>query len=401
MLHQPLNLDAHPLEIIERDFQGLYSGELGLSSIEGGQTAANTALNNLDITRYAEDRSEVLPREKRGATVLSPYIRHNILTLQQVFDSVQGAPVKDREKFRDELFWQEYARHLYARLGTRLFTNLRFDVERTKEGEGWNRELLCINTVLQELETDGWLVNQTRMWLASDWTVRNNKGWIHGQEKMYRQLIDGSRAANLLGWQWTVGAGTGKPYGFSRWQVEKRAPGLCHKCPLKKACPIENFPEEGTPDHLPKDSLIDFDPDPVRTAGPLTPIKLRQPKYVLLSIESLGDNDAALQANPNIPVVFVFNEGALKKLKLSSRRIGFYIETLQDLHKRRDLQVFMGDPYEFATENDVAITFAPVPSFKKFKSLAEVHPFPWLRAPHAGTVRSYTSWRQKIDKNRR
>ena len=163
MSHQPLNLDAHPLEIIERDFQGLYSGELGLSSIKGGQTAANTALNKLDITRYADDRSEVLPREKRGATVLSPYIRHNILTLQQVFDHVAGAPFKDREKFRDELFWQEYARHLYARLGTRLFTNLRFDVERTKEGEGWNRELLCINTVLQELETDGWLVNQTRV----------------------------------------------------------------------------------------------------------------------------------------------------------------------------------------------------------------------------------------------
>ena len=60
----------------------------------------------------------------------------------------------------------------------------------------------------------------------------------------------------------------------------------------------------------------------------------------------------------------------------------------------------MGHPYEFATENDVAVTFAPVPSFKKFKSLVEVHPFPWLRAPHAGTVRSYTSWRQKIDKYR-
>ena len=52
----------------------------------------------------------------------------------------------------------------------------------------------------------------------------------------------------------------------------------------------------------------------------------------------------------------------------------------------------------FATQNDVAVTFAPVPSFKRFKSLADVHPVPWLRAPHAGTVRSYTSWRQKIDK---
>ena len=122
MSHQPLNLDAHPLEIIERDFQGLYSGELGLSSIKGGQTAANTALNNLDITRYADDRSEVFPREKRGASVLSPYIRHNILTLQQVFDHVASAPFKDREKFRDELFWQEYARHLYALSTTRRTT---------------------------------------------------------------------------------------------------------------------------------------------------------------------------------------------------------------------------------------------------------------------------------------
>jgi len=51
-----------------------------------------------------------LPEEKRGASVLSPYIRHNILTLPQVYGAVKGAPFKDREKFRDELYWQEYSR---------------------------------------------------------------------------------------------------------------------------------------------------------------------------------------------------------------------------------------------------------------------------------------------------
>jgi deoxyribodipyrimidine photo-lyase len=79
----------------------------------------------------------------------------------------------------------------------------------------------CIDEVVSELEGDGWLVNQTRMWLASHWTVRNSVGWLHGQERMHRELIDGSRAANLLGWQWTVGAGTGKPYGFAKWQVSE------------------------------------------------------------------------------------------------------------------------------------------------------------------------------------
>ena len=114
---------------------------------------------------------------------------------------------------------------------------------------------------------------------------------------------------------------------------------------------------------------------------------------MLLTIDSLGDADAAMVANPDLPAVFVFNKPALKKLQLSSRRIGFYIQTLQYLATRRELQVYLGDPYQFATENSVAVTYAPVPSFKKFTNLAQVHPYPWLKAPHAGSVRSFSSWR--------
>ena len=393
-----IDITESVLQIIEGHFQGLYSGALGVSSIKGGQSAANLALENLDITRYAEQRSEVQPVEKRGATMLSPYIRHNLLTLDQVYRAVKDAPFKDREKFRDELYWQEYARHLYARLGTRLFENLRYEANRDSEGDGWNRQMNCVDQVTTELESDGWLVNQTRMWMASQWTVRSEKGWIHGQDLMFSQLIDGSRAANLLGWQWTVGAGTGKPYGFARWQVEKRSPGTCFKCALKKNCPIQEFPDEISPHQLVKDPLLDNDPDLSRTTGPSTPVINDQAKFVLLTIDSLGDGDPALAANPELPVVFIFNEFALAKLQLSSRRIAFYLETLQDLSTRRDLTVYLGDPYTFTKENPVAITFAPVPSFKKFENIAQLYPYPWLRKPHAGSVRSFTSWRQKIDK---
>lgn len=397
MTHKLLNTSDDLIQIIKRDFAGLYSGSPGLSSIQGGQRAADTALATLDISGYAFTRSEVLPRAKRGASVLSPYIRHNLLTLDQVYRAVKDAPYKDREKFRDELFWQEYARHLYARVGTRLFENLRFESNWSTEGDGWEKGMACVDEVVKELETDGWLVNQTRMWLASHWSVRNNKGWLHGQERMHRELIDGSRAANLLGWQWTVGAGTGKPYGFARWQVEKRAPGLCGKCSLKNACPIQEFPEESSPRQLEKDVLLDYDPDPSATAGPREVIQNSKPDYVLLTIDSLGDADPALVANPELPVVFVFNEPALKKLQLSARRIGFYLETLRDLKERKDLEIYLGDPYEFAKENSVAVTFAPVPSFRKYQNLSEIHPYPWLRRPHGNSVRSFSSWRQKLD----
>jgi len=393
-MNRLLSLDAPVLEIIEREFQGLYSGELWLSSIKGGQTAADHALEALDITGYANNRSEVFPKSRRGASALSPYIRHNLLTLPQVHRAVKTAPYKDREKFQDELYWQEYARHLYARIGTRLFENLRFEANATTQGDGWNRDMQCIDEVVSELETDGWLVNQTRMWLASHWTVRNDFGWQHGQERMYRELIDGSRAANLLGWQWTVGAGTGKPYGFARWQVEKRAPGLCGKCTLVNACPIQEFPQETVLNRLNVDALLERDSDPENTSGPRVVVQLETPKFVLLTIDSMGDNDPALLANPDLPAVFVFNEEALRKLQLSSRRIGFYLQTLQDLAQRRELQVYLGDPYKFAKDNPVAVTFAPVPSFKKFSGLAEIHPYPWLQQPHSGSVKSFSSWRK-------
>lgn len=392
----PIHLE--PTDLIAKFFGGLHSGEIGLSSIQGGQTAANQALEQLDITGYAANRSEVYPTDRRGASMLSPYIRHNILTLQQVFDAVAKAPYKDREKFRDELYWQEYARHLYARVGTRLFENLRFEANSTAPGDGWPAGMACVDKVTEELETEGWLVNQTRMWLASHWTVRNDVGWLWGQELMHRELIDGSRAANLLGWQWTVGAGTGKPYGFARWQVEKRAPGVCTSCQLNSACPIQDFPQEKQLAQLPRDQRLDLDLDVARTSGPLVVSQRRQPAAVMLTIDSLGDADPALAANPDLPAYFVFNAPALKKLQLSARRIGFYLQTLSDLASRRDLTVLLGDPCEFSRAVDVAVTYAPVPSFGRFENLAEVHPYPWLVKPHAGSVRSYSSWRAALDK---
>jgi deoxyribodipyrimidine photo-lyase len=392
---QILDLGSDLERLVDQDLKSLHSGG-GRSSIQGGQSAADKALAEINIAGYTKNRSQVLPFDDRGASVLSPYIRHNLLPLQRVWDHVSKAPYADREKYRDELLWQEYARHLYARIGTRLFSNLRFEQILDKPGNGWPEGMACVDFATNELVEDGWLVNQTRMWLASHWTVRNEFGWLHGQEEMYRHLIDGSRAANLLGWQWTVGTGTGKPYGFTQWQVQKRAPQLCGSCALKSKCPIKEFPEEISLDAAPHDDLLLTDPDLAATTGPSIVKENKTPAIVLLTVDSLGDADPALVANPVLPVAFVFNEKALAKLQLSSKRIYFYLETLQDLASRRDLTIYLGDPYEFAQGNPVAVTFAPVPSFAKFKDLAQIHPYPWLKSPHAQSIRSFSAWRGKL-----
>jgi deoxyribodipyrimidine photo-lyase len=379
----------------------------GSPVFSGGQAAADAALAGYDVTGYAARRNEVWPPARRGASRLSPYIRHGLLTLPTVWAHVGGGPRRDVEKFRDELLWQEYARHWYARLGRLTRTELRHhlpvsDAARsTPSDEGWPRDLACLDLVVAELERDGWLVNQTRMWLAAHWSARAGLPWQDGEQHFFRHLLDGSRAANRLGWQWTTGAGSSEPYLFSRWQVEKRAPGLCATCALRSRCPIERRP--AVPDRVRAErlELLRSDPAPDATAGPRAVVGDREPTAVWLTAESLGLDDPALVAHPELPAVFVFDEPLLGALRLSSKRLVFLVETLSELGAARELELWLGDPVEVLAERDVAVTFAPAPGFRARSARiepAELHPWPWLRWPTAGPVTSFSAWRRAVDR---
>ena len=369
----------------------------------GGQGAADAALAAWDATGYASRRNEVLPVERRGASGLSPYIRYGLLSLRQLHAHVAGAPARDREKFRDELLWQEYARHLYARVGDANGRDLRYAQPAVADPwpEPWPREMKCVATTLEELETDGWLVNQTRMWLASQWSVRAGAAWPEGEHRFFTHLLDGSRAANRLGWQWTVGTGTGRPYGFSRWQVRKRAPELCATCTLRDACPIERWPDATAGDaHADGPTRADLrhDHDLAATAGPAKPALAAAPDHVWLTAESLGDADPALAAHPGLPAVFVFDAPLLARWRLSGKRLIFLAETLGDLATRREVRVVRGDPVSALAGKRLAATFTPVPGWARRAAaldVADVHPWPWLVRPHDGGIGSFSAWRKR------
>ncbi len=153
----------------------------------------------------------------------------------------RGAPAADRRKYRDELLWQEYARHLYARLGRATAEPLRFAPPRRPRRagraspgrSGWPAP------PRRPRAARGRLAGQPGAHVADARSGRCGpaRDWREGAQEMYRHLLDGSPAANRLGWQWTVGTGTGKVYGFSRWQVEKRAPGLCRRLRAARGLP--------------------------------------------------------------------------------------------------------------------------------------------------------------------
>jgi deoxyribodipyrimidine photo-lyase len=367
----------------------------------GTQFAADSALAAFDVSGYAWSRNAVHPPERRGASGLSPWIRHGLLSLPNVWSAVANGPPADVAKFRDELMWQEYARHLYARLGPMMAEPLRArraDSERTGSPDGpWDRSMNCVDQNIAELERDGWLVNQTRMWLASHWAVRQGADWNEGEDRFFAHLLDGSRAANRAGWQWTIGTGTGRPYGFARWQVEKRAPGLCNECVHRDACPIESFPDQ-SPDStepITAHPRLRSDSHVSETAGPRSVVATGTPDVVWLTAESLGDADPAIAANPDLPVVFVFDEPLLARLRLSGKRLVFLTERLAELGQGRELQVRLGAPADVLANEQVATTFAPVPGWRRLEQIVqpvEVHPWPWLKQPHGGTLTSFSAW---------
>jgi len=232
------------------------------------------------------------------------------------------------------------------------------------------------------------------MWLASQWAVRAGLDWRDGEQAMFVHLLDGSRAANGLGWQWTVGTGSTKAYGFSRWQVQKRAPQLCRHCPLRNACPIQEWPDVRL-------QRVDDRADLARGPIPAGPEEVEGDggETVWLTAESLGDADPALAADDDRPAVFVFDEPLLDTLRLSGKRLVFLAQTLGELAARRPLEVRRGDVVAELEGRRLAATWTPVPGWQQRAARlqpVEVHPWPWLVRPRPAAIGSYSAWRRDL-----
>ena len=390
-----INLKYSNKEIVNKFFENLTCDDYQESIFKGGQSYADHALNNLDINGYAKKRNNVYPNEKRGSSYLSPYIRHGLLSLKEVWDHVENFEYQDRSKFRDELLWQEFSRHLYAIIGRKNKEFLNFYIKNDPGEIVQNQKMNCISTIENELESTGYMVNQTRMWYSSHQMFRTSNHWQESEDYMYKHLVDGSRFANRLGWHWVMGSQTGKIYGFSKFQVKKRAPKICNECQLQHECPIEDWPKVMSISN----KNIEIDLNIENNFGPQTILTLNnKPDYVWINGESLGDEDPALSHFSDLPVIFIFDKDLLKKLNLSTKRINFLLDTLKEIDEKRKLTVYLDNPENILMGKKYASTFAPVPKYKKITKYAKPtveFPAKRLMAPINFYPRSFSAWRKK------
>ena len=150
-----------------------YDDEL-VSDMEGGRAAAEAALAQIDPIAYGHSRNYL----DGAVTRLSPYIRHGILSLNEVRNhALQMGEGKAVEKFIQELGWRDFWQRIYAQNPDWLWA----DIEDYKTGfaasdyadelpddiANGETDSAAMNHFIAELKTTGYLHNHARMYLAA------------------------------------------------------------------------------------------------------------------------------------------------------------------------------------------------------------------------------------------
>lgn len=174
---------------------------------------------------YAALRNLDLPGH-RHVSMLSPWIRHRLVTEAEVLDATQRAHPQGAEKFVDEVWWRTYWKG-WLELRPGIWTNYRQGLQAAlnrlavEPGLAARVEAAMLGDTgidgfdawAQELAATGYLHNHARMWFASIWIFTLRLPWELGADFFLRQLIDGDPASNTLSWRWVAGLHTaGKTY---------------------------------------------------------------------------------------------------------------------------------------------------------------------------------------------
>ncbi|HTZ70264.1 MAG TPA: FAD-binding domain-containing protein [Acetobacteraceae bacterium] len=302
---------------------------------------------------YARDRNYVpAPGEFPFTSLLSPYLRHRLLTEQEVLVAVTAAHGPYAEKFASEIYWRTYFKgHLeqHPAIWHAFRTGLSDAEEKLARIPGLGRlyaqaaagatGIDCFDAWCRELTETGWLHNHVRLWFASIWIFSLGLPWQLGAEFFAHHLLDHDPASNTLGWRWVAGLHTrGKPYvaraeNIARYTAGRFNPtGLLDEAP----CPViepEPPPAAALPtsdtwprtacvlllheDDLAPESLVPDYVHIVRIAVLASP-SVRAPRAAAARVTALADAAARAEAAfdapaallPNVTDVAAWAEGA-------------------------------------------------------------------------------------------
>ncbi len=169
---------------------------------------------------YAARRNYDLPDHGHpGVSQLSPYLRHRLLTEDDVLRTVLGRySLATAEKFVQEVCWRTYWKG-WLEMRPSVWSDYRRELDKLDYIDGLDAaqtgqtDIDAFNAWTAELIETGYLHNHARMWFASIWVFTLGLPWQAGADFFMRHLLDGDPASNTLSWRWVAGLQTqGKHY---------------------------------------------------------------------------------------------------------------------------------------------------------------------------------------------
>ena len=191
--------------------------------------------------KYAATRNiDPGPGLRDNVSMLSPYIRHRLVTEHEVVEAVvQKFAPSTAEKFIQEVLWRTYWKG-WLQMRPQVWqaflaerdeqrTRYRENAGKSKawsDAEAGRTGIRCFDDWVVELKATGYLHNHVRMWFASIWIFTLKLPWSLGADFFLRHLVDGDPASNTLGWRWVAGIQTpGKTYLARPANIEKYTQG--------------------------------------------------------------------------------------------------------------------------------------------------------------------------------
>ncbi len=159
--------------------------------------------------------------QQSAVSKLSPWIRHRLVTEQEVLARILGAhPTAETISFVQEVFWRSYFKgwlEQHPSVWDRYLVSLDIALENLgndySEAISGRTGIACFDHWCAELIQTGYLHNHARMWFASIWIFTLRLPWELGAAFFLIHLIDGDPASNTLSWRWVGGLHTkGKTY---------------------------------------------------------------------------------------------------------------------------------------------------------------------------------------------
>ena len=168
------------------------------------------------IKNYKEGRD--FPSQ-HDTSKLSPHLAFGEITPYQIWAEVNlrhPENTKNKETFRKEVVWREFAYHLLVNFEDLKNKNYNPDFnnfpwrdhhDHLRRWQKGQTGYPIVDAGMRQLWQTGWMHNRVRMIVGSFLVKHLLIDWRHGENWFWDTLVDADPASNTASWQWIAGSG--------------------------------------------------------------------------------------------------------------------------------------------------------------------------------------------------